>query len=59
MLYGGYCIIIMIIIFNRVKFREEIFKCVKECLEKEGYSILFGNCEMFVNMCRYGNFVFF
>lgn len=49
----------MIIIFNRVKFREEIFEIVKECLGKEGYSILFGNCEIFVNMCRYENFVFF
>lgn len=59
MLHGGYCIIIMTIILNRAKLREEILKCAKECSEKEGYSILFGNCETFANMCRYGNPVSF
>lgn len=49
----------MIIILNRVKVKEEIFGFVENCLGKEGYSILFGNCEILVNMCRYGIFVFF
>lgn len=43
----------------KAKLREEILKCAKECSEKEGYSILFGNCETFANMCRYGNPVSF
>lgn len=43
----------------KAKLREEILKCAKECSEKEGYSILFGNCETFANMCRYENPVSF
>lgn len=45
----------MIIIVRRAKVTEEAIKFAKECLGKEGYSILFGNCETFANKCRYGN----
>lgn len=38
---------------------EEIIKFAEKCIGKEGYSILFGNCETFANMCRYGNPVSF
>lgn len=43
----------------KAKVKEETLKFAKECLGKEGYSILFGNCETFANMCRYGNPVSF
>lgn len=43
----------------KAKLQEEILKFAKECLGKEGYSILFGNCETFANMCRYGEPVSF
>lgn len=34
---------------------KETVKCAKDCFGKKGYSILFGNCETFVTMCRYGD----
>lgn len=43
----------------KAKLQEEILQFAQECLGKEGYSILFGNCETFANMCRYGNPVSF
>lgn len=43
----------------KAKLKEEILEIAKECLGKEGYSILFGNCETFANMCRYENPVSF
>lgn len=43
----------------KAKVKEEIVKFAEDCLGKEGYSILFGNCETFANMCRYGNPVSF
>lgn len=59
--YGTLCryCVHMIIIINRAKLQEEILQFAQECLGKEGYSILFGNCETFANMCRYGNPVSF
>lgn len=43
----------------KAKVEEETVKFAEECLGKEGYGILFGNCETFANMCRYGNPVSF
>lgn len=43
----------------KAKLKEETFNFAEECLGKEGYSVLFGNCETFANMCRYGNPVSF
>lgn len=41
------------------KCREEILQTAQDMLGKEGYSILFGNCESFANFCRYGEPVSF
>lgn len=47
-------ILYIIIILNRANVKETV-KCAKDCFGKKGYSILFGNCETFVTMCRYGD----
>lgn len=38
----------------KAKVKEEILGFAENCLGKEGYGILFGNCETLANMCRYG-----
>lgn len=55
----SYFFIIFNDFLNRVRVKEEIIKEVKNKMGKEVYNIMFRNCESFVNMCRYGNFIFF
>lgn len=45
----------MVFIFNRPKMGEDTIKIAETCEQEGGYSILFGNCETFANMCRYGH----
>lgn len=37
------------------KMGEDTIKIAETCEQEGGYSILFGNCETFANMCRYGH----